>query len=174
MCIRCYEGCWKTNFVRAEKCEFRSFLGKTCGKVRADPEKIRAANRKKFQYFLRFANFNRHFIKDYSGVVSPLTSLTSVLLVHRSRIYQTKPCSRLPHFNSEWPSTSVCGRGGLYWGRVLLSQPSGSDQRLHPCAFFSRKLTVAEKNWHWWQGTTDCQDGAGWVVSLVGGFGTTI
>ncbi|KAI2655590.1 Transposon Tf2-6 polyprotein [Labeo rohita] len=77
-------------FVKAEKCEFHvssvNFLGYVIegGQVKTDPEKIQAViewpkpiTLKQLQRFLGFANFYRRFIRDYSRVAAPLTSLTS-------------------------------------------------------------------------------------------------
>lgn len=76
-------------FVKGEKCDFHmqtvSFLGFIVeqGQLRADPAKIRAVvewpepqTRKDLQRFLRFANFYKWFIRDFSKVVGPLTQLT--------------------------------------------------------------------------------------------------
>lgn len=78
-------------FLKAEKCAFHvdnvSFLGYIIqrGSVKADPEKIRAVKEwpvpkthKELQRFLRFANFYRRFIWDYSKIASPLSRLTSI------------------------------------------------------------------------------------------------
>lgn len=78
-------------YVKAEKCEFHApsvtFLGYVLagGQVKTDPAKIRAVQewptpttRKQLQCFLGFANFYRRFIRNYSQVATPLTTLTSV------------------------------------------------------------------------------------------------
>lgn len=56
------------------------------GQVRTDPEKIMAIsewpvpeNRKQLQWFLRFANFYKCFIRDYSQTALYLTKLISML-----------------------------------------------------------------------------------------------
>ncbi len=77
-------------YVKAEKCEFHvssvSFLGYIIegGQVKTDPKKIQAVaawptptSVKQLQRFLGFANFYRHFIRDYSRIAAPLTKLTS-------------------------------------------------------------------------------------------------
>eukprot|EP00066_Takifugu_rubripes_P023495 XP_011612761.1 PREDICTED: uncharacterized protein LOC105417894 [Takifugu rubripes] len=77
-------------FVKAEKCEFHatsvSFLGYIIGQgsVEMDPSKVSAVtswpvpeSRRQLQRFLGFANFYRRFIRGYSTVAAPLTSLTS-------------------------------------------------------------------------------------------------
>uniref|UniRef100_A0A0F8AN84 ribonuclease H n=1 Tax=Larimichthys crocea TaxID=215358 RepID=A0A0F8AN84_LARCR len=77
-------------YVKAEKCEFHvrttSFLGFIVaeGHIQMDPAEVSAVSswpipesRKKLQQFLGFANFYRRFIRGYSAVAAPLTSLTS-------------------------------------------------------------------------------------------------
>lgn len=79
-------------YVKAEKCEFHvstvSFLGYVIqgGQVKMDPAKIKAVakwprpvNSKQLQQFLGFANFYRHFIRNFSCVAAPLSRLTSTL-----------------------------------------------------------------------------------------------
>ena len=53
------------------------------GKVRMDPVKVTAVaewptpkNKKEIQQFLGFANYYQHFIKAFSRIAKPLTSLT--------------------------------------------------------------------------------------------------
>jgi len=75
--------------LKPEKCQFPKQEGKYLGfiiginGIRMDPEKISCIidwqtpkNVTDVQCFLGFANFYRRFIKDYSKVVMPLTSLT--------------------------------------------------------------------------------------------------
>lgn len=77
-------------FVKAKKCEFHatsvSFLGYIIGQssIEMDPSKVSAVtsrpvpkSRKRLQRFLGFANFYRSFIRGYSTVATPLTTLTS-------------------------------------------------------------------------------------------------
>lgn len=77
-------------YVKSEKCEFHQerigFLGYIIkqGRLEADPGKIRAVTewpvpttRRELQRFLGFVNFYRRFIKNYSKVAAPLSSLTS-------------------------------------------------------------------------------------------------
>ena len=80
----------ETTFRTApEKCEFFkkeiTFLGFIIGTrgVRIDPEKTKSitewkqpATVKEVQSFLGLTNYNRKFIKDYSKIALPLTTLT--------------------------------------------------------------------------------------------------
>ncbi len=75
-------------YIKAEKCEFHvkqtSFLGYNISHqgVEMDDSKVRAVTDwpqsttvKELQRFLGFANFYRCFIRNYSLIASPLTSL---------------------------------------------------------------------------------------------------
>lgn len=156
-------------FVKAEKCEFHarsvSFLGFIIksGQIEADPAKIQAvtewptpSNKKQLQRFLGFANFYRRFIRDYSRVASPLTKLTSAKHPFQwtaeaekafgklKGLFTTAPVLVQPDPSKQFiveVDASDVGVG------AVLSQRSGSDHRLHPCAFFSRRLSPAEHNY---------------------------
>ena len=75
--------------LKPEKCEWHKeeveFLGYIVGRhgVKMSPTKIKVVKSwqtpttvKQIQEFLRFVNFNRRFIKDYSLKALPLTKLT--------------------------------------------------------------------------------------------------
>lgn len=72
-------------YVKAEKCQFHALefviapgsVQMDLGKVSAVIDWPRPESRKQLQQILGFANFYWHFIKNYSIVVVPLTSLTS-------------------------------------------------------------------------------------------------
>ncbi len=90
-CAKSSNGCWRTSFCQAEKCEFHaksvSFLGfiVSAGEIKPDPAKVEAVakwpvpdTRKALQRFLGFANFYRRFIRNFGQVAAPLTALTSI------------------------------------------------------------------------------------------------
>ncbi|KAI2655938.1 Transposon Tf2-9 polyprotein [Labeo rohita] len=102
-------------------------------------------------------NFYRRFIRNYSTIASPLTSL---LKNKPKRLCWTEEANQafvtlktsftsapiLKHPNPELPfvvevDVSDCGIG------AILSQRHGQPGKLHPCAFYSRKLTSAERNY---------------------------
>ncbi|KAK3570478.1 hypothetical protein QTP86_019826 [Hemibagrus guttatus] len=157
-------------FLKAEKCSFhqpsvqflgcnidRSGIGMDEGKVAAIRDWPTPTTVKELQRFLAFANFYRRFIWNYSSIANPLTSLlrnkpkslpwtssaeeafntlkeaftTAPLLVH--------PDPDRPFIVEVDASTTGVG--------AVLSQQQGNPSRLHPCAFFSRKLNPAEVNY---------------------------
>ncbi len=112
---------------------------------------------KELQRFLGFSNFYRRFILNYSTLTSPLTNLlrkqaqASVLdsssqrglrKTERSFYSSSNPRTSCPtkSFIVE-VDASTTGVG------AILSQQQGNPTRLHPCAFFSRKLRPAERNY---------------------------
>lgn len=156
-------------FVKAEKCDFHqssvSFLGFIIdtGGIRMDPSKVNAvmnwpvpSDRKQLQRFLGFANFYRRFIRNYSSVAAPLHALTSLFSKFQwnqqadeafrdlKQRFASAPILTLPdpklQFIVEVDASSV-GVGGI------LSQRNPEDNKVHPCAFFSKKLSSTERNY---------------------------
>jgi len=133
------------------------------GQVRADPGKIQGvvdwptpASRKELQRFLGFAHFYRHFIRDYSRIAAPLARLTSPAIpftwsqeAEQAFIILKKRFTSAPILVHPDPSrqftvevdASDTGVG------AILSQRSSTDLKLHPCAFLSRPLSPAERNY---------------------------
>ncbi|KAL0173711.1 hypothetical protein M9458_029679 [Cirrhinus mrigala] len=157
-------------FVKAEKCEFHvkqtTFLGYNISHqgVEMDDSKIKAVTSwpqpstvKELQRFLGFANFYWRFIRNYSIIAAPLTSLlkgkpaklkwTDQALQAFARLktsFTTAPI--LKHPDPALPfvlevDASDCGIG------AVLSQRHGHPAKLYPCAFYSRKLSTAERNY---------------------------
>ena len=155
--------------VKAEKCEFHAekvaFLGYIISpnQIQMDPTKVSAVSkwptpdsRKKVQQFLGFANFYRKFIRNFSSVAAPLHVLTSpkvpfkwtpqgdvAFQLLRER-FTTTPILTIPDPHRQFVVEVDASNEGI--GGVL-SQRSVEDNRIHPCAFLSRKLTTAEKNY---------------------------
>ncbi|KAK3506178.1 hypothetical protein QTP70_012512 [Hemibagrus guttatus] len=157
-------------FLKAEKCSFHQpsvqFLGYNIGSrgIWMDEGKVAAIKGwptpttvKELQRFLGFANFYRWFIQNYSSISNPLTSLLSNKPKSLSsttsaeeafntlkEAFTTAPL--LVHPDPDKPfivevDASTTGLG------AVLSQQQGNLSRLHPCAFFSRKLNPAEVNY---------------------------
>lgn len=157
-------------YLKAEKCIFHQssvhFLGYIIsnGGIRMDKGKVEAISSwprpttiKELQRFLGFSNFYRRFIANYSSITSPLTDLlkggnkslswdisATKAFNHLKEAFTTAPL--LVHPNPELPfivevDASTTGVG------AVLSQQQGKPPKLHPCAFFSKKLSPAEKNY---------------------------
>ncbi|KAI7806903.1 Pol polyprotein [Triplophysa rosa] len=156
-------------FVKAEKCEFHSdtvsFLGHVISPrgIEPDAAKVKAVatwpvpdSRKALQRFLGFANFYRRFIRGFGQVAAPLMALTSTKisfgwnsLAHvafdklKSRFISAHVlCFPDPdrQFIVEVDASDV-GVG------AVLSQRASHDGKVHPCAFFSHRLSPAERNY---------------------------
>lgn len=156
-------------FVKAEKCEFHrstiSFLGYiiAAGSIRMDPCKVKAVeewpqphSRVQLQRFLGFANFYRRFIRGYSTLAAPLTALTSTKVRFRwspeaarafadlKQRFTTAPILIQPDPSRQFVVETDASEVGV---GAILSQRSALDQKLHPCAFLSHRLSPAERNY---------------------------
>uniref|UniRef100_A0A9J7Y2N5 Gypsy retrotransposon integrase-like protein 1 n=1 Tax=Cyprinus carpio carpio TaxID=630221 RepID=A0A9J7Y2N5_CYPCA len=156
-------------FVKAEKCEFHvqsvSFLGHiiSVGGIRMDPAKVRAVSewpapdsRKALQRFLGFANFYRRFIRNFGQVAAPLTALTSTKVNfcwsadaqaafnELKRRFTSAPILVTPDPSRQFVVEVDASEVGV---GAVLSQVSSLDNKLHPCAFFSHRLSPAERNY---------------------------
>ncbi|KAJ8381441.1 hypothetical protein SKAU_G00022190 [Synaphobranchus kaupii] len=156
-------------FVKAEKCSFHvssvPFLGFIIEEdsIRVDPAKVKAvtewpqpSSRKHLQQFLGFANFYRRFIRNYSVVAAPLTKLTSTSVPFCWNLRLSGPSNSL-RFGSPLPPFSVTPDTSCQFTvevdasdtgvGAILSQRATLDSKLHPCTFFSRRLSAAERNY---------------------------
>ncbi|KAG1924807.1 hypothetical protein F2P79_025921 [Pimephales promelas] len=156
-------------FVKAEKCVFHAqsvpFLGYIVSSegMRMDPDKVKAVidwpspdSRKALQRFLGFANFYRRFIRNFSQLAAPLTALTSPRTTFRwsetaeaafaklkSR-FVSAPILVTPDPSRQFVVEVDASEVGV---GAVLSQRSSTDDRMHPCAFFSHRLSSAERNY---------------------------
>ncbi|KAL0148450.1 hypothetical protein M9458_056260 [Cirrhinus mrigala] len=157
-------------YAKAEKCEFHqmsiSFLGYIISHegVSMDEAKVRAVTEwpqprtlKELQRFLGFANFYRRFIRGFSLIAAPLTSMTKRSSPHltwttaatqaftdlKSR-FTTAPI--LHHPDPSLPLVVEVDASSTGIGAIL-SQRNGSPARMFPCAYYSRKLSSAERNY---------------------------
>ncbi|KAI2650240.1 Transposon Tf2-6 polyprotein [Labeo rohita] len=157
-------------FIKLEKSEFHvprvSFLGfiVSKGSLQMDPSKVRAVldwpqpnSVKQVQRFLGFANFYRRFIRDFSSVAEPIIALTKKELRpfkwskeaegafnRLKKLFTSAPILTLP--DPETPFVVEVDASDSGVGAVL-SQRSSVDNKLHPCAYFSRKLTPTQRNY---------------------------
>ena len=150
------------------RCEFHKssvqFLGFVVseGKLAMDPAKTKAindwpspSNWKEHQRFLRFANFYRRFIRNYSSVANPLTTLTStktlfVWIPEAAKAFSALKNRFTSAFTLVMPDPErqfilEVDASDMGVGAILLQR--ASDNKVHPCAFFSRHLTPAENNY---------------------------
>ncbi|KAL0147889.1 hypothetical protein M9458_056810 [Cirrhinus mrigala] len=157
-------------FLKAEKCTFHQstiqFLGYEISPkgIQVDERKVDAIKSwpiptsvKELQRFLGFSNFYRRFIHNYSAIISPLTDLLKgrpkslswtpeANLAMRTLRQAFTSAPLLVHPDPEKPfvvevDASTSGVG------AVLTQQQGTPPRLHPCAFFSKKLSSAEQNY---------------------------
>ncbi len=128
-----------------------------------DPEKVKAVvewpspdSRKALQRFLGFANFYRRFIRNFSQLASPLTALTSPRTTFRwsdaaeaafaklkSR-FVSAPILITPDPSRQFVVEVDASEVGV---GAVISQRSPTDDRVHPCAFLSHRLSPAERNY---------------------------
>ncbi|KAK3524539.1 hypothetical protein QTP70_029852 [Hemibagrus guttatus] len=157
-------------YVKPEKCEFHqtmiTFLGYVTTRqgVAMDLTKVQVVTQwpsptsvKELQRFLGFANFYRRFIHNYRSVVGPLTSLlrekprrlawtdqAQAAFLQLKDCFTTAPILRHPDPDLPFVLEVDASSSGI---GAVLSQRHGVPGKLHPCAFYSRKLTAAEANY---------------------------
>ncbi|KAL0152686.1 hypothetical protein M9458_052409 [Cirrhinus mrigala] len=157
-------------YLKGEKCEFHQtrvqFLGYYISPegIEMDPKKITAVQDwpipttvKELQRFLGFANFYRRFIKGYSQITSALTSLlkgakktitwtpaAQAVFIQLKTAFCTAPILKHPDPNLPFVVEVDAATTGV---GATLSQWHGKPPVLHPCAYFSKKLSPAEQNY---------------------------
>ncbi len=156
-------------YVKAEKCVFHAqsvpFLGYIVSAegVRMDTDKVQAVvdwptpdSRKALQRFLGFANFYRRFIRNFSQLAAPLTALTSTKTPFRwsstaeaafaklRSCFVSAPILVAPDPSRQFVVEVDASEVGV---GAVLSQRSSADGKMHPCAYFSHRLSPAERNY---------------------------
>jgi predicted DNA-binding protein YlxM (UPF0122 family) len=168
-------------YAKLSKCEFSTdrveFLGFviTTEGVVMEPSRVdtirdwpNPTSFREVQVFLGFANFYRRFVRDYSKIARPLTSLLKGSVKGKKHgefvwdkaqqeafdqlktAFTTAPI--LIHFDPEKPIRLETDASGVACGGVL-SQPNewptidGRKPEYRPVAFWSRKFTPAEMNY---------------------------
>uniref|UniRef100_A0A4W6E7Z3 Gypsy retrotransposon integrase-like protein 1 n=1 Tax=Lates calcarifer TaxID=8187 RepID=A0A4W6E7Z3_LATCA len=131
--------------------------------MQMDPEKVKAVvnwvtptSRREVQRFLGFANFYRKFIRNFSSLAAPLHQLTSsknkfswslqaeqAFQMLKQR-FATAPVLTQPDAQRQFVVEVDASDVGI---GAILSQRSVTDNKLHPCAYLSRKLSSAEHNY---------------------------
>jgi len=110
---------------------------------------------KKVQIFIGFANFYRRFIKDFSKICTPITETLkedkakfhwgpkqNKAFTELKRKFITAPI--LEHSYPDRETVVEMDASDFALGCVLSQY---KDKRLHPVAFYSRKLNPAERNY---------------------------
>ncbi len=112
---------------------------------------------KDLQRFLGFANFYRRFIRNFSTIAAPLTSLLKggkryfVWSTAASEAFQQlkerfTSAPILHHPDPELEFSVEVDASNTGFGAIL-SQRQGNSAKLYPCAYYSRKLNAAERNY---------------------------
>ena len=156
-------------YVKAEKCEFHvsevQFLGFviSLGNIRMDPRKVQAVvswptptTVKDVQCFCGFENFYRKFVRNFSTTAAPLTALTKGkgskvmwgtdaegAFLELKLCFTSAPFLILP--DPYKPFIVEVDASDVGVGAVLSQR--GVDDRLHPCAYMSHRLTPAERGY---------------------------
>ncbi|KAJ1037018.1 hypothetical protein NDA10_001377 [Ustilago hordei] len=157
-------------FAKLLKCEFHTktvkFLGyiiKLTG-IEMDPEKVRTVKEwpmpesiHDIQRFLGFANFYRRFIAQFARIAKPLTSLVKptewfkkfelpeeAQQAFHKLIQAFTSAGVLQHFNYHLPTRLETDASDFAIAGVLKQEHEG---QWHPVAFYSRKMSPAEKNY---------------------------
>jgi hypothetical protein len=153
--------------LKPEKCEFHrdevEFLGFMVGSqgMRMSPEKIQTiidwptpTTVKGVQSFTGFTNFNRRFIKNYSGISIPLSQLTKKGVPFRWDTEQQKAFDELKKasteppvlifFRSNEPIRIETDASDLALGACATQERDGL---WHPIAYYSRKFTGPEERY---------------------------
>ncbi|KAJ1598432.1 hypothetical protein NDA14_000399 [Ustilago hordei] len=157
-------------FAKLLKCEFHTktvkFLGyiiKPTG-IEMDPEKVCTVKEwpmpesiHDIQRFLGFANFYRRFIAHFARIAKPLTSLVKptewfkkfelpeeAQQAFHKLIQAFTSAGVLQHFNYHLPTRLETDASDFAIAGVLKQEHEG---QWHPVAFYSRKMSPAEKNY---------------------------
>ncbi len=128
-----------------------------------DPDRVKAVvnwptpdSRKALLRFLGFANFYRRFIRNFSQLAAPLTALTSTKMTFRwsnaaeaafTKLrgrFVSAPILRAPDPTRQFVVEVDASEVGV---GAVPSQRATSDDKVHPCAFFSHQLSPAESNY---------------------------
>jgi hypothetical protein len=154
--------------IDPEKCEFHArkvdFLGFTIepGIVRMQESKLAAIrdwptpkNVREVRSFLAYTNFYRRFVKGYSGIAIPLTELTKKNVAFKWEERQEQAFEGLKQVILKEPILAIPDPEKQFEVETDASDYAIGGQlgqrddkgRLHPIAFFSKKLNGPELNY---------------------------
>jgi RNase H-like domain found in reverse transcriptase/Reverse transcriptase (RNA-dependent DNA polymerase)/Integrase zinc binding domain/Chromo (CHRromatin Organisation MOdifier) domain len=157
-------------YLKPSKCEFHTTSTKFLGYILStdgismDPAKVESVlswpapkSVLEIQMFLGLANFYRRFIKNFSRLLTPITSLlkksnspfnwtnaADKAFNSLKKAFTSAPILR--HFDYSKPAVLETDASDYALGAVL-SQLDDETGLLHPCAFHSRKFIPAELNY---------------------------
>ncbi|KAI2663508.1 Transposon Tf2-9 polyprotein [Labeo rohita] len=144
-------------YAKEEKCEFHqekiAFLGYIISPegIAMDDSKVYAVRNwpcpstlKELQRFLGFANFYRRFIRGFSSVAAPLTAMVKKAFTDLRQRFTTAPILHHPDPNKPFLVEVDASSTGV---GAVLSQRQGQPPKTYQCAYFSHKLTSAERNY---------------------------
>ncbi|KAM9452535.1 uncharacterized protein ACWYII_047030 [Salvelinus alpinus] len=128
--------------------------------IQMDPAKVQDVSdwpvpksRVELQRFLGFANFYRRFIRNFGQVAAPLTALTSVKSCFKwsgsaqgafdllKKRVTSAPILVTPDVTKQFIVEVDASEVGV---GAILSQRFQSDDKVHPCAYFSHRLSSSE------------------------------
>ena len=112
---------------------------------------------KEVQRFLSFANFYRRFIRNFSSIAAPITSLlkgapkklrwteqADKAFADLKEAFTTAPILKHPDPTQPFIVEVDASETGV---GAVLSQRTGSPLKLHPIVFYSHKLSSSERNY---------------------------
>ena len=156
-------------FLRLEKCEFEQmsieYLGViiSFNQVRMDPVKIAGVtqwptptSKKEVSAFLGFINFYRRFIESFSHVARPLFDLTrkdvnftwsSDAEAAFNELKQRITSSPILILADDSKPYRLEADSSNYATGAVLSQQSSEDGKWHPVAYYSKSLSLVERNY---------------------------
>ncbi|XP_055792713.1 uncharacterized protein LOC129864119 isoform X3 [Salvelinus fontinalis] len=128
--------------------------------IQMDPAKVQDVSdwpvpksRVELQRFLGFANFYRRFIRNFGQVAAPLTALTSVKSCFKwsgsaqgafdllKKRFTSAPILVTPDVTKQFIVEVDASEVGV---GAILSQRFQSDDKVHPCAYFSHRSSPSE------------------------------
>jgi len=156
-------------FLRLEKCEFHQkqieYLGLVISenKVAMDPVKVAGVrewsvleNRTDVQAFIGFVNFYRRFSQDFSTIARPLFDLTCSDQAWNWGTKEQEAFERLkmavttaPTLASPQDSEPFCieADSSDFASGAVLSQQLPGEEKWHLVAFYSKSLSLVERNY---------------------------
>lgn len=127
------------------------------GKIRVFLDWPRPTSVKQVQRFMGFSNFYRRFIRNFSFVAEPFSSLTKKS--NRPFMWTSRAVYAFNTLKQRLTSATILTLpdpellfilevdSSDLWEGAVLSQKSKSDYKLHPCAFFSCCLTPTQRTY---------------------------